>query len=82
MDGKIAVIEGVGHLTGAPLRACDLRAGAAMVIAGLAASGTTEISCIHFIERGYENLVGKLRGVGADIQIVNQSDDEAAQDVG
>ena len=44
--------------------------------------GTTEISCIHFIERGYENLVGKLRGVGADIQIVNQSDDEAAQDVG
>ena len=53
-----------------------------MVIAGLAASGTTEISCIHFIERGYENLVGKLRGVGADIQIVNQSDDEAAQDVG
>ena len=82
VDGKIAVIEGVGHLTGAPLRACDLRAGAAMVIAGLAASGTTEISCIHFIERGYENLVGKLRGVGADIQIVNQADDEAAQDVG
>lgn len=82
VDGKIAVIEGVGHLTGAPLRACDLRAGAAMVIAGLAASGTTEISCIHFIERGYENLVGKLRGIGADIQIVNQSDDEAAQDVG
>ena len=82
VDGKIAVIEGVGHLTGAPLHACDLRAGAAMVIAGLAASGTTEISCIHFIERGYENLVGKLRGVGADIQIVNQSDDEAAQDVG
>ena len=82
VDGKIAVIEGVGHLTGAPLRACDLRAGAAMVIAGLAASGTTEISCIHFIERGYENLVGKLRGVGADIEIVNQTDDEAAQDVG
>lgn len=82
VDGKIAVIEGVGHLTGAPLRACDLRAGAAMVIAGLAASGTTEISCIHFIERGYENLVGKLRGVGADIEIVNQADDEAAQDVG
>ena len=48
----------------------------------MACSGTTEISCIHFIERGYENLVGKLRGVGADIQIVNQSDDEAAQDVG
>ena len=49
VDGKVAVVEGVGQLTGAPLRACDLRAGAAMVIAGLAASGTTEISCIHYI---------------------------------
>ena len=80
VDGKVAVVEGVGHLTGAPLRACDLRAGAAMVIAGLAASGTTEISCIHYIERGYENLVGKLQGVGADIQIVNTADDDVGQD--
>lgn len=80
VDGKVAVVEGVGHLTGAPLRACDLRAGAAMVIAGLAASGTTEISCIHYIERGYENLVGKLRGVGADIQIVNIPEDDVGQD--
>lgn len=80
VDGKVAVVEGVGHLTGAPLRACDLRAGAAMVIAGLAASGTTEISCIHYIERGYENLVGKLQGIGADIQIVNISEDEVSQD--
>lgn len=80
VDGKVAVVEGVGHLTGAPLRACDLRAGAAMVIAGLAASGTTEISCIHYIERGYENLVGKLQGIGADIQIVNIPEDEVSQD--
>lgn len=80
VDGKVAVVEGMGHLTGAPLRACDLRAGAAMVIAGLAASGTTEISCIHYIERGYENLVGKLRGVGADIQIVNIAEDDVSQD--
>ncbi|MDY4953939.1 MAG: UDP-N-acetylglucosamine 1-carboxyvinyltransferase [Candidatus Onthomonas sp.] len=80
VDGKVAVVEGVGHLTGAPLRACDLRAGAAMVIAGLAASGTTEISCIHYIERGYENLVGKLQGVGADIQIVNIPEDDVGQD--
>lgn len=80
VDGKVAVVEGVGHLTGAPLRACDLRAGAAMVIAGLAASGTTEISCIHYIERGYENLVGKLQGVGADIQIVNIAEDDVGQD--
>ena len=80
VDGKVAVVEGVGQLTGAPLRACDLRAGAAMVIAGLAASGTTEISCIHYIERGYENLVGKLQGVGADIQIVNIPEEEVGQE--
>ena len=70
VDGKVAVIEGVGKLTGAPVRACDLRAGAAMVVAGLAAEGTTEIDHIHHVERGYENIVGKLQGVGADIQLV------------
>ena len=80
VDGKVAVVEGVGQLTGAPLRACDLRAGAAMVIAGLAASGTTEISCIHYIERGSENRVGKLQGVGADIQIVNIPEEEVGQE--
>lgn len=80
VDGKIAVIEGVKKLTGAPLRACDLRAGAAMVVAGLAATGTTEIGCIHYIERGYDNLVGKLRGVGADISIVEYPDDDAVND--
>ena len=53
------------------MQACDLRAGAALVIAGLAARGTTEISQIQFIERGYEDLVGKLRAVGADIQMVD-----------
>jgi UDP-N-acetylglucosamine 1-carboxyvinyltransferase len=57
VDGKVAVIEGVEKLTGAPMCACDLRAGAAMVIAGLAASGTTEIDQIYHIERGYEDLV-------------------------
>lgn len=77
VDGKIAVIEGVEKLTGAPMCACDLRAGAAMVIAGLAASGVTEIEQIHHIERGYENLVGKLAGVGADIRVVSASDEEA-----
>ena len=76
VDGKIAVIEGVDRLTGAPLCACDLRAGAAMVIAGLAAEGTTEISCIHYIERGYENLVEKLRGIGADIRLVDTQDED------
>ena len=70
VDGKIAVIEGVDKLTGAAVQACDLRAGAAMVIAGLAAQGTTEVDCVHFIERGYEDIVRKLSGVGADIRVM------------
>ena len=74
----MAVIEGVEKLTGAPIRACDLRAGAAMVVAGLAAQGTTEIDCVHHIERGYEDIVGKLRGVGADISVIETEDTESA----
>ncbi|MBQ2751297.1 MAG: UDP-N-acetylglucosamine 1-carboxyvinyltransferase [Oscillospiraceae bacterium] len=68
VDGKMAVVEGVSKLTGAPVRAADLRAGAAMIIAALTAEGTTEIEDIHYIERGYENIVAKLTAVGADIQ--------------
>ncbi|MFA5658591.1 MAG: UDP-N-acetylglucosamine 1-carboxyvinyltransferase, partial [Oscillospiraceae bacterium] len=67
VDGKVAIIEGTGSLTGAPVKATDLRAGAALVIAGLAAQGTTEIEEIYHIERGYENLDEKLRMLGADI---------------
>ncbi len=70
VDGQIAVFEGVGSLTGAPVRACDLRAGAALIIAGLAAQGVTEISCIEYIERGYDNLVEKFNGLGAGISLV------------
>ena len=69
VDGRVAVIEGVDHLNGAPVQACDLRAGAALVIAGLAARGVTQLSQVQFIERGYEDLVGKLRAVGADIRV-------------
>mgnify|MGYP002708212505 FL=1 len=69
VDGRVAVIEGVEYLTGAPVQACDLRAGAALVIAGLAARGVTQLSQVQFIERGYEDLVGKLRSVGADIRV-------------
>ena len=69
VDGKVAVIEGVPALTGAPVHACDLRAGAAMVIAGLAAQGETELTQVQYIERGYEDLVGKLRQLGADIRV-------------
>ena len=72
VDGKVAVVEGVKQLVGAPIQACDLRAGAALVIAGLAAQGTTELSHINYIERGYENIVEKLRGLGADISKVER----------
>jgi len=76
VDGRVAVIEGIDHFTGAPIEACDLRAGAAMVVAALAAHGTTEISHVQYIERGYEDLVGKLRAVGADIRIVEVPDED------
>ena len=82
VDGKVAVIEGVDHLTGAPVHACDLRAGAAMVIAGLAAQGVTEIDGIHHIERGYETIVEKLASVGADIRIVHMPGEEDQSQVG
>ena len=75
VDGRTAVIEGVDRLTGAPVVSCDLRAGAAMVIAGLCAEGTTYVEDIHYIERGYENFVGKLRSLGADIALVSEPDE-------
>lgn len=68
VEGRMAVIEGPVRLTGAPVRAMDLRAGAAMVIAGLMAQGETVISNINYIDRGYERLDEKLRALGADIQ--------------
>ena len=80
VDGRVAVIEGIDHFNGAPIEACDLRAGAAMVVAALAAHGTTEISHVQYIERGYEDLVGKLQSVGADIRIVEVPDEELAME--
>ncbi|MBQ4369640.1 MAG: UDP-N-acetylglucosamine 1-carboxyvinyltransferase [Oscillospiraceae bacterium] len=76
VDGKVAVVEGVPGLTGAPVKACDLRAGAALVIAGLCASGITEVEDAHYIARGYEDFEGKLRGIGADIICVETPDVE------
>lgn len=70
VDGKLAVVEGVEQLKGAPVRADDLRAGAAMLIAGLVAKGTTEIEDILHIDRGYEDVVEKLGLLGADIRRV------------
>lgn len=69
--GKTATIRGGGTLVGAPMRSVDLRAGAAMVIMGLASNGRTEITDIHTIERGYDNIVRKFRDLGADIRKVS-----------
>lgn len=76
VSGKTAIIEGIGHLTSAPVAACDLRAGAAMIVAGLCAEGTTVIEDVVYIERGYQDIVGKLRAVGADIAAISEPDDE------
>lgn len=67
VDGRLAIIEGVKRLTAAPVKATDLRAGAAMIIAALSAKGTTEISSIQYIERGYDNVVEKFQSLGADM---------------
>ena len=74
VDGKVAVIEGVKGLQGAPVKACDLRGGAAVIIAGLMAKGTTEIEDTLHIERGYENVVEKFAGIGADLHYITLPD--------
>ena len=79
VDGRVAVIEGTGRLMGAPVRATDLRAGVALVIAGLAAVGTTEVEDIFHVERGYEDLEKKLRALGADIRKISTPDGYMAQ---
>lgn len=67
IDGRVCVVEGVERLTGAPVRATDLRAGAALIVAGLMADGETEITGVQYIDRGYDHIEGKLRQIGADI---------------
>ncbi|MDE7221518.1 MAG: UDP-N-acetylglucosamine 1-carboxyvinyltransferase [Oscillospiraceae bacterium] len=76
VDGNLAIIEGVERLTGAQLEACDLRAGAAMLIAALAAHGISEITNVQYIERGYEDVIGKIRGVGGRIKAVEVPEEE------
>lgn len=71
VEGNTAVVEGVAKYTGANITAPDLRAGAALVVAGLAAEGITVVEDIHYVERGYEDFVEKLKGLGAQIEIVN-----------
>lgn len=76
VDGGCAVITGVEKLTGAPLRANDLRAGAALVIAALAAEGVSVIEGTEYIERGYENIVAKLKNLGAEINVLTPPDND------
>jgi UDP-N-acetylglucosamine 1-carboxyvinyltransferase len=84
VDGKVAVVEGVQQLKGAPIKADDLRAGAAMILAGLAAQGKSEIENVIYIDRGYENIVEKLTDLGADIKRIEVGDgpSSSVKDVG
>lgn len=72
IDGHQAVVNGVGHLSGAPVMATDLRASASLVLAGLVAQGTTEVLRVYHLDRGYMELEKKLAGLGADIKRVKE----------
>jgi UDP-N-acetylglucosamine 1-carboxyvinyltransferase len=72
IEGNTAVVRGRPTLQGAPVMATDLRASASLVLAGLAAEGTTEVSRVYHLDRGYEGLEEKLRGVGARIERVKE----------
>lgn len=76
IDGRSVLIEGGHPLSGAQVKATDLRAGAAMVLVGLVAKGTTEVTELHHIDRGYVGLVEKLRALGADIERVTVETEE------
>lgn len=79
VDGKVAIIEGVEQFYGAEISSPDLRAGAALVVAGLTATGYTMVDSIEYIERGYEKFDEKLRGLGGSIQKIPVDDDRALQ---
>ena len=81
VETKVAMIHGVEQLHGCTVKACDLRAGAAMVIAGLAADGTTTVEDVHYIERGYECMIEKLRALGADISRIEVPDHTGIRDI-
>ena len=76
IEGRSAIVEGVPRLKGASVNATDLRAGAALVLAGLVAEGETEVGYLYHIDRGYDNLVLKLQRLGADIVRVNIEEEE------
>jgi UDP-N-acetylglucosamine 1-carboxyvinyltransferase len=74
VNGPSALVRGTGRLEGAPVMASDLRAGAALVLAGLCAEGETRVQRIYHIDRGYERLEEKLSAVGADIRRVHEQE--------
>ena len=82
VNGEVAVVDGVERLHGCSVKVCDLRAGAAMVIAGLAAEGRTTVEDVHYIERGYEDIVGKLCGLKADIRRIETYSDSRTDAAG
>ena len=82
VDGKVAVIEGVKRLDGVNVKATDLRAGAAMIIAGLVAEGTTTVENVNYIDRGYEDVVAKFASLEADIKRVEVKDKQTVQSAG
>ena len=78
-EDRVAVVEGVERLTGAPVSATDLRAGAALIVTGLMADGTTDIHNVKYIDRGYDHIEDKMRRLGADIrreEVVHTEDDD------
>jgi UDP-N-acetylglucosamine 1-carboxyvinyltransferase len=75
VESNVAVIDGISHYMGAEVIAPDLRAGAALVLAGLAADGITIVDDIKYIQRGYEDFDEKLRGLGAQIEMINDDHD-------
>ena len=79
VDGKVAVVEGVPQLSGAPVKATDLRAGAALLQAALCAHGTSVLEDIHYVERGYEDIIPKLQSLGANIKKINTPDAAVSQ---
>ena len=78
VEGAMIRVNGPAHLSGAQVKASDLRAGACLVIAGLLADGVTEITGVDHILRGYSNIVGKLRDLGADIEMIEVSEMQEA----
>ena len=79
IDGRNAIVEGVSRLTGCKVKATDLRAGAALIIAALVAEGQTEITELHHIDRGYEDLIAKFQSIGASIVRVNDAEETEAE---